>query len=172
MQKSVFSLYSDLLVVQEIAYSSNRLIVENFIQKIESKEYSACTFELNNQRICYRLAKITPKKVGQFVTFWKRSSNGLTVPYDLSDSIDLFVITLRNGEKIGQFIFPKEILYEKGFVSKEQQGGKRGMRVYPIWDKAENMQAIKTQKWQLLYFFEIQPILDAIKMRQLFNTEK
>ncbi|MDD5149384.1 MAG: MepB family protein [Flavobacterium sp.] len=29
------------------------------------------------------------------------------------------------------------------------------MRVYPIWDLTESKQAVKTQKWQLIYFLEI-----------------
>lgn len=163
--------YPDLLAVQEIAYNQSNLIIQNFIQEAESEKYSACRFELNNQRICYRLANITPKKIGQFVTVWKRNSQGITVPYDVADNFDFFIITVIDGNNFGQFIFPKKVLHEKGFVSKEQQGGKRGMRVYPAWDKPQNAQALKTQKWQLLYFFEIKPMFDLFKFKQLFNFD-
>jgi len=43
----------------------------------ESDEYSAFRFSLNNKKICYREAKITPTKTGQFVTLWKRNVSGI-----------------------------------------------------------------------------------------------
>jgi len=48
-------------------------------------------------------------------------------------------------------------LYEKGIISKDGQGGKRAMRIYPAWDVTDNPQAKRTQAWQLNYFFEIKP---------------
>ncbi|WP_262511393.1 MepB family protein [Chryseobacterium pennipullorum] len=49
---------------------------------------------------------------------------------------------------------PKKTLLEKGILSYEKKTGKRGFRVYPSWDTAENQQAQKTQKWQIEYFLE------------------
>jgi hypothetical protein len=65
------------------------------------------------------------------------------------------IISVRDSEKFGQFIFPKSVLVSKGIVSKNGKGGKRGIRVYAPWDKPENKQAIKTQDWQVNYFVEI-----------------
>ncbi|EJP05170.1 MepB domain protein [Leptospira interrogans serovar Bulgarica str. Mallika] len=42
-----------------------------FFEK-EGSDYGACNFELKKWKITFRVAKITPKKVGQFVTLWKR----------------------------------------------------------------------------------------------------
>lgn len=138
-----------------------------FEPEMESKEYSACTFKLNNQIITFRVAKITPTKIGQFVTLWKRIGPGPIMPYDMTDPIDLFIVSVRRGEKLGQFIFPKDLLLQKGVISCNGIGGKRAIRVYPPWDKPDNQQAKNTQAWQLYYFAEIQPTLEIQKIRNL-----
>ena len=56
---------------------------------------------------------------------------------------------------MGQFVFPKKILYEKGVLAGEISKGKRAIRVYPIWDIPTSRQARNTQAWQLDYFFEL-----------------
>ncbi|MBX9830677.1 MepB family protein [Candidatus Babeliales bacterium] len=161
----------DLITTQEFAYKPCNLSIKNAELEAESQEYGACTFEMNGLRIKFRVAKITPTKIGQFVTLWKRSQAGITEPYDMADNIDFFVISVRNKEHFGQFVFPKAVLCEKGFVSQNGKGGKRAMRVYPAWDVAENQQAKKTQAWQLAYFFEIKqdkPI-DTARVKKLFS---
>ena len=40
------------------------------------------------------------------------------------------------------------------------------MRVYPLWDKADNKQAIATQKWQLRCFVE-GPLEEAVALYPL-----
>lgn len=118
----------------------------------ESQEYTACTFRLNGKRIEFRLAKITPKKTGQFVTVWKRSSLGITQPFDESDDLDFMMIACESKTDFGVFIFPKNVLVEKKIISKNEIGGKRGIRVYPTWVITENLQSTKTQLWQKEYF--------------------
>jgi hypothetical protein len=56
---------------------------------------------------------------------------------------------------LGQFVFPKEVLLKHNILKTATTKGKMAMRVYPLWDKPTNKQAINTQKWQLEYFFEI-----------------
>ena len=148
-------IHPDLLAAQQLVYEPNGLFCNAIVEEAESKEYGACTFVMNHKSITFRVAKITPTKIGQFVTLWKRIGRGPIMPYDTTDLIDLFVVSVRNGAHFGQFIFPKEVLWQKGFVSKDGKGGKRAMRVYPPWDITDNKQAIKTQKWQVPYFFEI-----------------
>jgi MepB protein len=46
-----------------------------------------CALLLNGLRVQYRVAKITPTKVGQFVTLWKRVGRGPIQPFDLSDPV-------------------------------------------------------------------------------------
>ena len=133
-----------------LGYDYSRLDEEK-----EGQEYGACIYSLNGLAIKSRTAKITPKKVGQFVTLWKRNSKEITEPHDESDLFDFYVINVRNNKKFGQFIFPKSILSKQGILTTAKKDGKRGFRVYPSWDKAINKQAVKTQSWQLKFFTEI-----------------
>jgi hypothetical protein len=149
------SIHSDLKVVKELVYDKCGFDLTNLKQNKESKEYGACTFELNGRKIQQRISKITPKKAGQFVTVWKRNKDGITEPLDNSDNFDFVIITARNNDNFGQFIFPKSVLADKGIITRNGKTGKRGIRVYPIWDFAINEQAKKTQTWQTKYFMII-----------------
>ena len=42
--------------------------MQNFIKDNESKSYKGCSYEVNGVKIIERTAKITPTKIGQFVT--------------------------------------------------------------------------------------------------------
>jgi hypothetical protein len=128
--------------------------IANFTQELESQEYQACRFELEGLKVICRTAKITPTKIGQFVTIWKRNELGKTCPFESTDSIDLVIVNCIAGENMGHFIFPKSVLITKGIISTPTKVGKMGIRVYPAWDKADNPQAIRTQKWQLEYWKE------------------
>ena len=143
----------------------------DFKTESESKEYHACKFVLNNLKIICRSSKTTPKKNGQFVTFWKRNKKGITEPYKETDQVDFYVINATSENSIGQFVFPKSELIKKGIVSTERKNGKRGFRVYPIWDKAQSKQAKKTQQWQLNYFYEINSSTDFEKVKELYNRK-
>lgn len=164
---------SDLAFAIEHAYIPSGLLCTHFEKEVESEEYSAFTFEMNSLCIKFRTGKITPTKVGQFVTLWKRIGSSVILPHDLADPFDFFVISVREGENLGQFVFSKNVLYEKGIVSKEQKGGKRAMRIYPRWDIAENRQAKASQKWQLDTFFEIpaNKNVDTKKVQSLFTLD-
>ncbi len=140
------------------------------IKEVEGTGYGAYVFELNNRRICFRVAKITPTKNGQFVTLWKRPEHGRTTPFDMTDSIDLFLVTACDGAHFGQFIFSKDVLISKGIVSKEGRGGKLAIRVYPPWVKTESKQAALSQQWQVKYFVDLsQGVLDVQRVLALFG---
>lgn len=151
------SIPKDLLLAKELVYDCFDFDCSQPQQESESIDYSAYRFYLNEKFICYREAKITPTKTGQFVTLWKRSRSGTIEPFDFSDLIDFVFISVRKDDHFGQFIFPKAVLLEKGIFSTETKEGKRATRVYPPWDETDNKQAQKTQKWQLEYYFEITP---------------
>lgn len=148
--------YSDLKMIKELVYDKCGFEFTNLNLRKESLEYAACSFELAGRIVEYRASKITPTKTGQFVTVWKRDQNGITVPFDSSDGIDFIVISSRSDSNIGQFVFPAAVLAEKGIVSLNGKGGKRGIRVYPPWDSVTSKQAEKTQSWQSKYFVSIQ----------------
>lgn len=154
MKISFITDFSDIL---EQVYHPCGLQISNLELDSESKEYEACSFQLNALNVKARRSKITPKKIGHFVTLWKRNRNGETTPFEDSDQIDFFVITSREGLHLGQFIFPKSVLMEKGIVTHLKKEGKRGFRVYPPWAIPINKTAQKTQKWQLKYFLNIDP---------------
>jgi hypothetical protein len=84
----------------------------------------------------------------------------------VSDPFDLFVISTRKENHFGQFVFPKKVLCDQDIVSENETGGKRGIRVYPPWDKTINPQAQKTQRWQLKYFLEV-PQVGAVNHEQV-----
>ncbi len=125
------------------------------IAEAESADYGAYSFELNGLTARFRVAKITPTKIGQFVTIWKRSQSGPIAPYDVSDTLDLVIISTRDGDHFGQFILPKSVLLAKDILSRNGKGGKRAIRVYPPWDKPVSEQARRTQNWQVKYFLEL-----------------
>jgi hypothetical protein len=122
------------------------------IAEKESEEYDAHTLSIENKNAIYRKAKITPTKIGQFVTLWKRIVNGTIAPFESTEAIEYVIVNCVNKEYNGIFIFPKNVLVNQGVFSTPLKEGKRAIRVYPPWDIAINKQAIKTQKWQLLYF--------------------
>ncbi|MEO9803476.1 MAG: MepB family protein [Reichenbachiella sp.] len=127
----------------------------NYLIEEESQEYGACRFEINGLIVVSRNAKITPTKIGQFVTIWKRTEDGPIAPFDYADPIDLIIINVQKGDELGQFVFPKSVLCQKGIFSTTAKEGKRGIRVYPSWDEPKSKQACATQHWQLQYFLTV-----------------
>jgi len=148
-------LNSDLKMVKELIYDKCGFGLINLKVNSESVEYGACSFDLDENKMIHRVSKITPTKVGQFVTIWKRNKNSVTEPFDISDDFDFIAITSKSGDNIGQFIFPKLVLVDKGIITQNGKGGKRGIRVYPPWDTVTSKQAEKTQSWQTNYFVTI-----------------
>ena len=153
--KTVPTIHNDLLLAKELLYDNCGYKCSLPEKEKESADYGAYSFLLNNKLIVFRVAKITPTKIGQFVTLWKRIDKRPIQPFDFTDIIDLIVISVRKDCRFGQFVFPNSVLCEKGIISTVTKEGKRAIRVYPPWDEAINKQAQKTQQWQLDYFLEI-----------------
>jgi hypothetical protein len=163
-------IHPDLLLAEELIYKPSGFIFRNLKTENESADYGATEFTINNRSIKFRVGKVTPTKIGQFVTFWKRIGKGPILPYDLNDPFDFLVISVRAQDHFGQFVFPKAVLCEEGIIASSEKGGKRAMRIYPPWDKANNSQAKKTQAWQLQYFIKFsEHNFDFLRMRYLFG---
>lgn len=160
----------DLHVIEKRIFEASGLKYTPANFEAESADYHACSFSVEGRSIRYRLAKITPTKNGQFVTLWKRKANGPIQPFDLSDEIDFVVVTVKTKSELGLFIFPKEALIRHGIFSVKGKGGKRAIRVYPPWDKADSKQAEKTQQWQSEYFLDLtnNKSIDVKKCKSLF----
>ena len=165
------SFQTDLQLAEKLLYNECGFQLQHLVWNPESANYAACSFELNTYKIQFRVANITPTKIGQFVTIWKRNKEGITAPFDVADLLDFMIISVRDSENFGQFIFPKSVLIAKGIVSQNDNEGKRGIRVYAPWDKPENKQAIKTQDWQANYFIEIKEnlLVDVELVKRIFS---
>jgi len=163
------TLNKNLIETKTEVYDKVNLQISKMNNELEGTEYDACQFELNGMKVISRSSKITPKKIGQFVTFWKRNKKGITEPFSEIDRIDFYVINVKKENNFGQFVFPKSELINKGIIATEKKDGKRGFRIYPKWDNAENKQAKKIQKWQLNYFYEINENTDLKKVKELYN---
>ncbi|WP_335939291.1 MepB family protein [Streptomyces sp. PTD5-9] len=148
-------LHGDLLAAKALVYAPGGFACSLPVPEPESTEYAACAFTLDGRSVRFRVAKTTPTKAGQFVTVWQRSEEGPIRPFDTSDGVDLFVISSRDDDGFGQFVFPREVLCERGIVSRDGSGGKRGFRVYPPWVTTANRQARSTQAWQVNHFFNL-----------------
>lgn len=152
-------------------YDKCALEISDFKNEQESKEYVACRYKLNELNIISRNAKTTPKKIGQFVTFWKRNGNGPIEPFCETDRIDFYVVNVRTENEFGQFVFPKSVLIKKGIITTNKKEGKRAFRVYPNWDATKSKQAKRTQKWQLNYFYKISDSTDFNKVVELYKSD-
>ena len=100
--KTVPTIHTDLLLAKEQLYDSCGFKCSLPEKEKESAEYGAYSFQLNNKSIVFRAAKITPTKIGQFVTLWKRIGNGPIQPFYYTDAIDLIVISVRKDNPIAR----------------------------------------------------------------------
>ncbi|WP_345725264.1 MepB family protein [Sinomicrobium weinanense] len=162
---------SELAEIKNMIYDKCSLQISDFKTETESKEYEACQFELNGLIVICRNAKTTPKKTGQFVTFWKRNAKGPIEPFHETDPIDFYVVNVQTTNQQGQFVFPKSVLIKKGIISTDKKEGKRAFRVYPSWDVTNNKQAEQAQKWQLNYFYEINNATDLKRVIELYKNK-
>lgn len=139
------------------------LMVSNPVREEESAEYGAVTCALDCRKLVFRQAKTTPKKIGQFVTLWKREAPESEIsPFDGSDGVDMCVIASFEDEHRGVFIFNSNVLARNGITSIEGNGGKRAFRVYAPWTRPVVKQALRTQNWQTRCFVDFGD-LDAVE---------
>lgn len=160
---------NNLKQIKTVIYDKCAFLISDFKFETESSAYYACQYKLNGQHIISRSAKITPKKTGQFVTFWKRHKNGSIEPFNETDLFDFYIVNVRTKNRFGQFVFPKSELIKKGIISTVKREGKRAFRVYPNWDVVKNKQAEQAQKWQLNYFYEINTSTDFTVVSKLYK---
>ena len=140
--------------IENLFLKINGQKITNLTPEKECEAYLGYNFTQNTQNFKFRKAKVTPKKVGQFVTLWKRNSEKQTEPFNETDIFDFFIFVTEQDEKLGFFIFPKALLIEQHILTTKLKEGKRGFRLYPTWTTTANKQAEKTQAWQTNYFID------------------
>lgn len=143
---------------------------EDLFLQIEEQniDYEGATFCLNQRVYRTRLAKLTPKKKGYFVAAWEKDANGTNQAYQYEDSPNKLIVSVIDGEKCGQFIFPKSVLLAKGILKTATQKGKMAFRVYPNWVSDLNATATKTQAWQSDYFIDGSNGFEAEKLKVMY----
>ena len=99
------AIHSDLLEAYERVYLPCEYASTLLLKEPESKEYGADTFEVNHLKVRFRVAQVTPKKVGQFVTLWRRMGTGPIQPFHEADLVDRFVVSVRKGESLRHLFF-------------------------------------------------------------------
>ncbi|MEF2245215.1 MepB family protein [Paenibacillus sp. IITD108] len=143
-----------LTYVKEIFYEPNHLIIKSVQEEAQNSDYGAGVFQLNSKSVRFRVAKVTPNKLGQFVAFWEKDLNNKNQAFSYDNATDILVINTfsNDNQTFGQFVFPKEVLVKQNILKTATAKGKMALRVYPSWDTPTSKQAIETQKWQLPYF--------------------
>ncbi|WP_312009382.1 MepB family protein, partial [Shouchella clausii] len=64
--------YQALTYVNKMFYEPNHLIINAIQEEAQNLDYGAGIFQLNSKSVRFRVAKITPNKIGQFVVFWEK----------------------------------------------------------------------------------------------------
>jgi hypothetical protein len=132
------------------------LAISDIIQDLECEDYFGFNIKINQLNIKFRKAKITPNKIGKFVTLWKRNLIGETEPFNINDDFHFYIIASTENEKSGFFLFPKFTLENHQILTNEKKLGKRGFRVYTNWDYPDSKQALKSKIWQSEYFIDLE----------------
>ena len=154
-------------LIQDV-YQPSQLKVANLQLEAQNAAYGGAFFEVNQYQVRFRLAQVTPKKVGQFVAVWEKNATGRNQAYTYIDAPDFLVIHIIDGERRGQFVFPKAILKAQGIYRTASQPGKMGFRVYPSWVTVTSPQAKRTQVWQSAYFVELASQFELTRLSELY----
>ncbi|WP_312825731.1 MepB family protein [Epilithonimonas sp.] len=153
--------------VEKVLQKHFDLPFSEITQDSECEEYFGFNFKINQINFKFRKSKLTPKKMGQFVTLWKRNAEGKTIPFDINDNFDFYIIAVEENHHSGFFIFPKTVLEKENLISSKIKTGKRGFRIYTDWHFPNNKQAEKTKLWQSDFFINYTnykySLLDKIK---------
>lgn len=161
----------EIATLNNLVFNPLDLQISDIIPDLECEDYFGFNFKINQINIKFRKSKLTPKKVGQFVTFWKRDSDGKTIPFDISGDFDYYIIYVEENENSGSFIFPKAILEKENYISGKLSAGKRGFRIYADWHLPNNKKAEKTKYWQTEFFINFSEPENIVieKFKNIFN---
>ncbi|QBQ41892.1 MepB family protein [Sphingobacterium psychroaquaticum] len=156
---------TEINILEKVLFSPLQLKTTAIEHDPEAAEYWGYNIALSGANIKFRKAKITPKKLGMFVTLWRRNMNRQTEPFHLADNVDYYIILTETDEYQGLFIFPKAALAQHQILTTATKEGKRGFRIYPPQVEVNNPQARKTQAWQAPYFVDLSDTSDSAMER-------
>jgi hypothetical protein len=146
---------AQLQQLKSLVLDARGAVLDNAVAETEGSEYGAHHLTIDGLSVHFRVARTTPKKVGQFVTFWKRATGDQIEPFDVRDDFDRLIVVTWTPKSYGYFEFPKHALSEHGVLTVGTTEGKRGFRVYPEWDEPNNRSGVAAQTWQLNYFSDL-----------------
>lgn len=139
--KAVNEFYNALTYVNKMFYEPNHLSLKAVREEAQNSDYGAGIFQLNSTSIRFRVAKITPTKIGQFVAFWEKDEDNKNQAFSCEKATDLLVInTFTSKNDFGQFVFPKEVLVKQNILKTATAKGKMAIRVYPSWENPTSKQ--------------------------------
>ncbi|MCD9855296.1 MepB family protein [Epilithonimonas sp. JDS] len=163
----------EIAALNDLVFRPLNLEISELTPDPECEDYLGFNFKINQTKIKFRKSKLTPKKVGQFVTFWKRDPDGKTVPFDINDDFDCYMICIEENMNSGLFIFPKTVLEKENLISSDVKTGKRGFRIYADWHFPNSRQAEKTKLWQAEFFinFSDNETMICEKFKKIFNSK-
>ena len=185
-------LHDELLIILQNNFAPSGYKLPNADELIphnQNAQYHGYAFTLNQKRIIYRKAKITPDRPGAFLALWKRPadlSNSKPIPFAnefdyllvavSSDGLTTINNQVANIQK-GFFLFPVELLVKKGIVTGINHKGKTAFRVFPPWSESRALKgtgafsnsAKVTQHWQCDYFLNQNQhgLVDLIKLNNI-----
>lgn len=169
---SLINMAQEWSIIEKFLFEANGLRILDATKDKECSDYFGYNFQLGDYKVKFRKAKLTPKKIGQFVALWKRNLVGKTIPFDINDDFDFYIVMVSKVPHLGFFIFPKKILAEIGILSADKQGGKRGFTIYPEWDIPVSKQGLSTKQMQIDYFIGLTDAKKSIQKLQRIFTLK
>ena len=97
---------TELEQLQNSIFSKLNVVISHLKPDSECEDYLGYNFQINHLNFKFRKAKITPKKIGQFVTLWKRNPESKqTEPFSSEDVFDFYIIACECEGKFGFFLF-------------------------------------------------------------------
>lgn len=136
-----------------------------------NQSYEAYNFNINGYVFKSRLAKKTTKKKGYFLSLWEKDKTKKNRAFDYESFPGKLTVHVMDDSQVGQFIFPKHVLFHKGILRNHASKGKMAFRVYPTWEKDLNRVAHKTQEWQKQYFIDMSQTIDVPSIKRAYFNE-
>jgi hypothetical protein len=174
--KTLDPINKDLLITKELVFDQCEFTCTKPIAQLDTDidDFGAFSFNINKIPVIFRIAKVNPEKEGMVVNLSKKAVDEPIKPFDISDDFKFVIISSRNEDNLGLFIFPKSVLLNKGIIAGDQNEGKRTLKVYAPWEKTTSKQGAKNQQWQSEYFFEV-PIANPAsenRIKRMFTKKK